>query len=74
MMKMGIGKQNKWHGTALERSSSAPTTAYQRKHDGSAKRKCEFDFATATDSPFLGLPGRMCCVHSVLYLRYSKFG
>ena len=53
-------------------TSSAPAMASKRKHDGSANRKRESDFATATDSSPLGLSGRLCCVHSVLCLRYSK--
>ena len=64
---IGIGRQNKWHGTAATRSRVAHTPmACKRKHDDSAKRTRESEFATATDSPFPGLSRRVCCVHSVL--------
>ena len=60
-------KQVAWDCTGAI-TSSAPAMAYKRKPDGSAKRKRESDFATATDSPLLGLSGRLCGVHSVLCL------
>ena len=49
-------------------TSGALAMASKRKHDGSVKRKRKSDFATATDSPPLGLSGRLCRVHSVLCL------
>ena len=54
--------------------SNASAIASKRKHDGPVKRKRESDFAIATDSPLLGLSGRLLCalrtmveVKSIIY-------
>ena len=59
MMKIGIGRKNKWRGAASERSREP---------------KLESDLAAETNSGLLGLSGSLCFVHLVLCLTYRKSG